>query len=340
MLGGFLALLSAAAFALNNAAARRGVLSGTVLQAMAISVPFGVPFFLVGLLIFGSFDDLWSFSLRDTGWLAAAGVVHFVIGRYGNYRATKAIGVNLTGPVQDVNILISIVLAVVFLSETLTPLMMIGIALVALGPVFTWERRKTWESRTAREVPTNNATAPRKHAFTPAYGEGFFFAAVSAVAYGSSPILVRLGFEGGGLQNSLGRGVAAGLISYVAATLVIVVALGWPGSLRQVLATRRREFTWFMIAGLFVGIAQMLRYMALALAPVSIVAPMMRLTSIFRFYFSWLINRDYERFSNGVFVGTVVSLIGAVILTISPDFVLSLLPQSEAMTAFLKWRWP
>jgi uncharacterized membrane protein len=80
--------------------------------------------------------------------------------------------------------------------------------------------------------------------------------------------------------------------------------------------------------------------MALALAPVSIVAPMMRLTSIFRFYFSWLINRDYERFSNGVFVGTVVSLIGAVILTVSPDFVLSLLPQSEAMTAFLKWRWP
>jgi uncharacterized membrane protein len=334
MLGGFLALLSAAAFALNNAAARRGVLSGTVLQAMAISVPFGVPFFLAGLLIFGSFDDLWSFSLRDTGWLAAAGVVHFVVGRYGNYRATKAIGVNLTGPVQDVNILISIVLAVVFLSETLTPLMMIGIALVALGPVFTWESRKT------KEAAMNDASAPRKHAFTPAYGEGFFWAAVSAIAYGSSPILVRLGLEGGGLQNSLGRGVAAGLISYVAATLVIIVALGWPGSLQQVLATRRREFTWFMIAGLFVGIAQMLRYMALALAPVSIVAPMMRLTSIFRFYFSWLINREYESFNNGVFIGTVVSLIGAVVLTVSPDFVLSLLPASEAMKTFLNWRWP
>jgi len=332
MLGGFLALLSAAAFALNNAAARRGVLSGSVLQAMAISVPFGVPFFLAGLLIFGSFDDLWSFSLRDAAWLAAAGVLHFIIGRYGNYRATKAIGVNLTGPVQDVNILISIALAVVFLGETLTPLMMIGIALVALGPVFTWESRAT---RKAEAVsPT------RQHAFTPAYGEGFFYAAVSAVAYGSSPILVRLGLEGGGFHSGFGRGVAAGLISYVAATLVIVVALAWPGSLLQVLSTRRREFTWFMIAGLFVGIAQMLRYIALALVPVSIVAPMMRLTSIFRFYFSWLINREYERFSNGVFVGTIVSLIGAVILTVSADFVQSLLPRSEWLAAFLKWRWP
>ena len=87
MLGGFLALLSAAAFALNNAAARRGVLSGTVLQAMAISVPFGVPFFLGGLLFFGSLDDLRGFSWRAIGWLAAAGVIHFILGRYANYRA-------------------------------------------------------------------------------------------------------------------------------------------------------------------------------------------------------------------------------------------------------------
>ncbi|MDF2117805.1 EamA family transporter [Roseiarcaceae bacterium H3SJ34-1] len=332
MLGGFLALLSAAAFALNNAAARRGVLSGSVLQAMAISVPFGVPFFLVGLLIFGSFDDLWSFSLRDTGWLAAAGVVHFIVGRYANYRATKAIGVNLTGPVQDVNILLSIVLAVVLLGETLTPLMMIGIALVALGPVFTWEGRKA--------APEKGAFVPRKLAFTPAYGEGFFYAAVSAVAYGSSPILVRYGLESGGLRNSLGRGVAAGLISYAAATAVIVVMLACPGSLLHVLGTRRREFSWFMVAGLFVGIAQMLRYMALALVPVSIVAPMMRLTSIFRIYFSWLLNREYEAFNNGVFVGTIVSLIGAVILTVNVDFVQSLLPQSEWLSTLLKWRWP
>jgi len=330
MLGGFLALLCAAAFALNNAAARRGVLSGSVLQAMAISVPFGVPFFLVGLLIFGSLDDLWSFSLRDVGWLAAAGIVHFVLGRYANYRATKAVGVNLTGPVQDVNILLSIVLAVVFLHESLTPLMMLGIVLVALGPVFTWERRK------AKEPAAEHAPGPPKLAFTPAYGEGFFFAAVSAVAYGSSPILVRLGMEGGGL----GRGVAAGLISYIAATAVVVVMLAWPGSVQQVLSTRRREFNWFMIAGLFVGIAQMLRYMALALAPVSIVAPMMRLTSIFRIYFSWLVNREYESFNKGVLTGTIVSLLGAVTLSLSSDFVLSLLPQSEWLAAFLKWRWP
>ena len=216
---------------------------------------------------------------------------------------------------------------------------------MALGPVFTWEGRRTKDlpdkgspaaDLQAKDLPAKASSTSRRHAFTPAYGEGFFYAAVSALGYGTTPVFVRFGLEGGGL----GRGVAAGLISYAAATLVIVVVLCWPGSLRQVGSIRKHEFAWFMIAGLFVGVAQMLRYMALALVPVSIVAPMMRLTSIFRFYFSWLLNREYEQFSKGVFIGTAVSLTGAVILTVSSDFVLSLLPPSEAMTAFLKWRWP
>ena len=50
MLGGFIALLSAATFAFNNASVRRGVLTGSVLQAMAITVPIGLPIsFLVAL---------------------------------------------------------------------------------------------------------------------------------------------------------------------------------------------------------------------------------------------------------------------------------------------------
>ena len=50
MLGGFLALLSAASFALNVTALRRGVLTASVFQAIAITVPMGVPLFLIILL--------------------------------------------------------------------------------------------------------------------------------------------------------------------------------------------------------------------------------------------------------------------------------------------------
>ena len=46
MLGAILSILSAASFALNNAAARRGVVTGTPSQGMSITIPLGVVCFL------------------------------------------------------------------------------------------------------------------------------------------------------------------------------------------------------------------------------------------------------------------------------------------------------
>jgi drug/metabolite transporter (DMT)-like permease len=326
MLGGLLALLSAAAFALNNAAARRGVLSGSVLQALAISVPFGVPFFFLGVLAFGSLDDLAGFTGREIMWLAAAGILHFVLGRYANYRGAKAIGAVMMGPIQDLNILFSLILAVVFLGEKITPLMAIGIALVVFGPALVFESKA---KREAKAKPSST--------FKPAYAEGFLFAALSGIAYGASPILVRIGLEG---SPDIGRGVAAGLISYIAATLVVASCLLLPGGWRHVRSMRPQEALWFTIAGLFVGIAQMTRYMALAIAPVSVVAPIMRLSSVFRIYFSWLLNRQHEEFSSSVLIATAVSLVGALILGLHVDSVAAWLGLSPATAEFLGSRWP
>ena len=75
MLGALLALASAATFGLNSAALRRGVLTGGVLQAMAITVPLGVPLFLLANVLAGSVDSLVQFSLPSWAWFALAGVV-------------------------------------------------------------------------------------------------------------------------------------------------------------------------------------------------------------------------------------------------------------------------
>jgi drug/metabolite transporter (DMT)-like permease len=330
MLGGILALLSAAAFSLNNAAARRGVLSGSVLQAMAISVPFGVPFFLLGVMAFGSLDELWAFSGRELAWLAAAGILHFVLGRYANYRGAKAIGAVLMGPIQDLNILVSLILAVIFLGEKITPLMGIGIALVVFGPTLVFEGKAKRKAR-ADSASSNPAV------FKPAYAEGFLFAALSGLAYGTSPILVRVALDG---APDIGRGVAGGLISYIAATLVVGGFLLMPGGYSHVRSMRKTEALWFTLAGLFVGIAQMTRYMALSVAPVTVVAPIMRLSSIFRIYFSWLINRQHEQFSASVILATFVSLVGAVILGLSADSVAAWLGLSPEAAAYLGRGWP
>ena len=115
MFGAMLALASAAFFGLNNAATRRGVLKGSVLQGMAITVPLGVPFFFLCALFMGGFGAIAGWGAATWIWMILAGIVHFVIGRYGNYKATQALGATLSTPVQQLSILVSLVLAFMFL---------------------------------------------------------------------------------------------------------------------------------------------------------------------------------------------------------------------------------
>ena len=53
MLGGVFALIAAVTFAWTNAAVRRGVVTGTAVQATTLSIPIGVPLFFVALLLSG-----------------------------------------------------------------------------------------------------------------------------------------------------------------------------------------------------------------------------------------------------------------------------------------------
>ena len=84
MLGGILGLLAAVTFAFNNASARRGVLTASVAQGMAITVPIGVPIFLIAALAAGSLPAIAELSSRSLLYLAGAGIIHFVFGRYCN----------------------------------------------------------------------------------------------------------------------------------------------------------------------------------------------------------------------------------------------------------------
>ena len=55
-----------------------------------------------------------------------------------------------------------------------------------------------------------------------------------------------------------------------------------------------------MVSGIAVGISQMFRYMALAVAPVSVVTPIQRLSLVFRIYFGARLNPHHEVFGDRV----------------------------------------
>jgi uncharacterized membrane protein len=323
MLGAFLALCSAATFALNNAFARRGVLTGSVFQALSISVPLGVPMFLLGAIVTGSLGFFLEFSAKAYFYFALAGILHFAWGRYCNYRAVKAIGSNLAGPLQESSVLIALAFAVFLLGETLTGLKIVGILLVLGGPLVVVE-----VSKKARKK-----AADSKRTFTPLYAEGYLFAGLSALGYGCSPILIRSAIENSGPGASL----AGGTISYLAASIVVFAVILATGNMRDVKNVERENSKWFLFAGLLVGVSQMLRYLALSVAPVTVVTPIQRLSLIFRMIFGWLMNREHEVFTWRLVAGTMISLVGAILLSLSVESVASWTFLPEWVRAIAAW---
>jgi uncharacterized membrane protein len=60
----------------------------------------------------------------------------------------------------------------------------------------------------------------------------------------------------------------------------------------------------------------MSRYVALALAPVYVVVPLMRTVPLFVLVFSFFINRSLEVFSPKIVMGVLVAVLGLIILAL------------------------
>jgi drug/metabolite transporter (DMT)-like permease len=342
VLGILLTLLSAASFGINNAAVRRGVITGSVNQAVAVSMPIGLAVFAAVALVFGQLAEVASFSSHALLMLAGAGLAHFVFGRYCAYRSIQAMGTNLSAPVTQWSLMVSLVLAVVFLDEKLDLMKLIGIGLLVLGPGIMVAGQRARGRAAARnsqsgqpgpktETETETAPAPR---FKPKLVEGYTFGILSCFGWGSSPILVRAGLEGNGLA------LAGGVVSYAAATLVIALLLLLPGPRRDVAAISPRNLRWFTGTSVMTCISQIFLYMAMAIAPVTVVQPLMRFQSVFGTLGGWMLNREHEVFDPSVLWAIAVSIVGAMFLALDAGSAMQWLGAPPSLTAAFTWSWP
>src|ERR1700716_921006 len=240
LLGVLYAALGAFTFALNNVMMRRGVVTGSVLQGMALTVPIGGLSFLVITIASGEVGHLVVFPFTAFAWLACQGVVHFVIGRYCNYRSNQLMGVNLTAPVVQLQVPFAMMLAVVALHEKFTALQAIGSALMLGGSFITQGNART-EKKASAPLPAampipistvasqKGLAAPKptpKPTFQPRVFVGYVFALGAAMCYGGSPLMARQAF----LYAPDVSTAAGGCLAYAAATLVFSLILLKPDS--------------------------------------------------------------------------------------------------------------
>jgi drug/metabolite transporter (DMT)-like permease len=314
VLGAVLALCAALSFSLSDVFVRRGVAWAPVAHGAFVTVLMGVPLFLVAALVSGQLFRLDELSGRGYGLLALAGVIHYVIGRYFNYAAINAIGAARAGPVQSLTLPYSVLVAYFALDEGVTTGMALGIGLILLGPAIIVERRSVRVPVVAAEVALEpvlpEATAPP--AFQLRQVEGYAFAFVAAISYGSSPVLIRAALEG-----ASGLSIFGGLVSYVAAAGFLLATLIIPSRRHLLQALRPGTVRAFAGAGVAVSVAQVLRYVALSLAPVAVVTTLMRFAGVFTLLLSWWFNRSLEHITWRLGAGVAISVAGAILLVLT-----------------------
>ena len=312
--GALLSLASSFSFSVNAILVRRGIAGagGTASQGAFITVLLGVPFGFIAVVLTGQVLRFGEIAPMGYLLLLAAGVVHFGVGRYCNYRSVEAIGAARSGPIQGVVTPYSILMAVILLDEVVTLTMLFAIALVLLGPAVIIERRpRTPATVLAQESGPGGPPAAR-NPLEIRLLEGYTFAILAALAYGTSPILIRAALMDAARTAAIGTFVA-----YSGAAAVLLATLVLPRRRALIGAINLRVMRLFGGAGLFVFLAQLLRFFALSLADVSVVNPLQRMANVFTVILTWMFNRSLETITLRVVIGVLVSFAGSALLVYS-----------------------
>lgn len=278
---------------LTNAFIRRGVQGISAFLGIHITVFVGIPLLAVAATITGQLVDLPKLSTQAYLMLSAAGISHFLVGRYAIYRCFAAIGANKSTPVRSLSVPFALLMAFFVLGERVSTINVVGIVVVVLAPmIMVQPERKTASIGTSTLV------------------EGHFFAFICALAMGCSPLLIRQAIGGTGL------GIAGALVSYSAASVPLLLGLAWPGRIASLQQMDRTSLNWFTLSAVTVFFAHMFRFAALDVAPVTVVTPLIYTGAIWTVVFGFLINRQTEDFGPKILVAIALSIVGSVFVVL------------------------
>jgi drug/metabolite transporter (DMT)-like permease len=293
--GALLSLLGALFFGFNNLATRRAVVRvKDTSPGVALSVFVSVPAVLAVLVLTGKLGDLIRFPWHSYLWLLGAGIIHYYVGRSLNYRSVQLVGANLTGILRRSSPLMAVFLGVVVLGETVTGTMLFGLLLILLGVgLVGWT---PWQPRGG------------KNSFLQIGPKGVLLGIGAGVCYGISPLMIKMAL------NSYSAPLAAVLITFVGAAAVFAVSSMAGRKRAELFTMEKATFWWFVISGLVVVLAQVSRFLALSMAPISIVSPLFDTSPIMVVILSFFFNRKLEVFSKSIVFSAIVVVIGSLFL--------------------------
>jgi len=251
-----------------------------------------------------------------TLWLIGQGIVHFVLGRYCNYRSNQLMGVNLSAPVVQLQVPWAILLAVATLGERFTVLQALGSVLM-LGGSFSVQRHAGGTPPKAGSQPES----PERPRFQPKLVSGYAFGLLAAIFYGTSPLMARQAFlTAPGVSTA-----AAGVVAYLAAIAAFSVVLLSAPARSSIVHMKFNNMGWFLVAAVLVAVSQAFVYASLAIAPLIVVTPILQLSLVLRLFLSQIINKEHEIMNAAVITGAAAAVVGSILVSLDTGYAVTAL---------------
>lgn len=242
------------------------------------------------VLIRGSQSQIASIDAATLGWLIASGLATGASWLC-YFKALQLGEASKVAPIDKLSTVLTVLLAVLLLGESLTVIGGVGVVLMVAGTLLMLDRSDAV------------TLAPRR-----AGSRGWLLYALgSAVFAALTAILGKLGIVG--VESNLGTAIRTALVLVMAWAMVAV-----SGRRRPLPSLPRREVMLVLASGLTTGASWLCFYRALQDGPASVIVPIDKLSILVTVAFSVLILR--ERLSRRYLVGLALLTLGTLAMVL------------------------
>ena len=243
-------------------------------------------FSLLMVMIVGSFPTLKNLSAKTILFLVLSGLstgaswlCYFRVLQKGN--------INKVVPIDKSSTVLTIILATIFLGESITLYKTLGVIAIGLGTLMMIEKKDT-ENKTEEKG-------------------WLFYAILSAVFASLTSILGKVGIEG--VESNLGTAIRTVVVIVMSFVMVSVT-----GKVKDIKRIDKKELAFILLSGLSTGASWLFYYRALQDGEASIVVPIDKLSILVTIAFSYFVFK--EKLGKKALIGLVLIVMGTLVLLI------------------------
>lgn len=273
---------------LTSILAKCGIKKTDSTAATAIRTIAVLAFSWLMVFIVGSQSEITSISLKSWVFLILSGIATGASWLC-YFKALSLGDINKVVPIDKSSTVLTIILALIFFGEEITPVKLAAIVLIAVGTFLMIQKKETKASSGEKGKSAG----------------WLIYALLSAVFASLTSILGKIGIDN--VESNLGTAIRTAVVLLMAWMMVFIT--NKQSSVKQV---DKKELCFILVSGVATGASWLCYYKALQDGPASVVVPIDKLSILVTVAFSYIVFK--EKLSVKSLVGLIMIVVGTLMM--------------------------